>query len=369
VAGKIVLFGATGYTGELTAEALVRGGEKPLLAGRNPRKLDALNHRLGGKLEMAVADVEKEDSIFRLLGRGDVLISCAGPFTKVGDAAVRAAIAAGADYLDSAGEAAFTRRVFDVFGPTAEKAEVGLLTSFGNDWVSGNLAGALALQEAGDAAKRVDIGYFATGGGAGGGFSAGTRAATITQMPDPAFAWRGGHIVQQRAGRKVRRFEVDGRKHSALSVGGTEHYTLPRLAPQLEDVNVYLGWFGRMTRALQVSGAAMSAAFAIPGAKRAYRAVTSPLARGSAGGPSADARAAARSIWIAEAFDGDGKSLAEVRLTGPDAYTLTAELLAWGAAKTRDGKLKRIGALGPVDGFGLEELWKGCEAIGVKRAA
>ena len=54
--------------------------------------------------------------MFALLERGDVLVSTVGPFAKWGEPAVRAAIAARGTYIDSTGEPAFIRRVFDEFG-------------------------------------------------------------------------------------------------------------------------------------------------------------------------------------------------------------------------------------------------------------
>jgi short subunit dehydrogenase-like uncharacterized protein len=56
MAGRIVLFGATGYTGDLTARALVERGTRPVLAARSEAKVRALAEELGG-LEWAVADV------------------------------------------------------------------------------------------------------------------------------------------------------------------------------------------------------------------------------------------------------------------------------------------------------------------------
>ena len=53
---RIVVFGATGYTGRLTAERLVAQGERPVLAGRSEERLAELAERLGG-LEHRVADV------------------------------------------------------------------------------------------------------------------------------------------------------------------------------------------------------------------------------------------------------------------------------------------------------------------------
>ena len=59
---------------------------------------------------------------------------------------------------------------------------MGLLTAMGYDWVPGNLAGALALERAGDAAVRVDTGYFITGDASVGGMSGGTRASTAANL-------------------------------------------------------------------------------------------------------------------------------------------------------------------------------------------
>ena len=91
---RIVVFGATGYTGRLTAERLVADGERPLLAGRSQQRLDELAERLGGGLERRVADVDRPDTVAALLEPGDVLLSTVGPFVRWGEPALRAAIAA-----------------------------------------------------------------------------------------------------------------------------------------------------------------------------------------------------------------------------------------------------------------------------------
>ncbi|MEA2395481.1 MAG: hypothetical protein QOJ82_3372, partial [Solirubrobacteraceae bacterium] len=140
MAGRIVLFGATGYTGELAARALVARGARPVLAARNEARVRALADELGA-LEWAVADVERPDSVGELVTRGDVLVSTVGPFSRWGQPAVQAAVAAGAHYLDSTGEAVFVRDVFERHGLGAQAAGCGLLTAFGYDWVPGNLAG------------------------------------------------------------------------------------------------------------------------------------------------------------------------------------------------------------------------------------
>src|SRR3954464_6643916 len=170
MAGRIVLFGATGYTGRLTAEAFARRGTKPVLAARNAQALEALSSELGGGFETAVADVGRPETVRALVERGDVLLSTVGPFVRYGEPALRAAVDAGAHYLDSTGEGPFIRRVFEEFGARAKQAGCALLTAMAFDWVPGNLAGGLALAEAGEAATNLDIGYFIRGGaGARGG--------------------------------------------------------------------------------------------------------------------------------------------------------------------------------------------------------
>ncbi|MEU2123615.1 NAD(P)H-binding protein [Nocardia niwae] len=87
---KIVLFGATGYTGRLTAEALFARGAAPVLAARNATALQKLAADLGGA-ETAVADVTDPGSVRALVGRGDVLVTTVGPFLRYGGPALAAA--------------------------------------------------------------------------------------------------------------------------------------------------------------------------------------------------------------------------------------------------------------------------------------
>src|SRR5215217_3217892 len=79
VPGRIVLFGATGYTGRLTAEALVNRGLRPVLAARSRDRLESLAADLDPELELAVADTARPESIAALLEPGDALITTVGP--------------------------------------------------------------------------------------------------------------------------------------------------------------------------------------------------------------------------------------------------------------------------------------------------
>ena len=364
MAGRVVLFGATGFTGELTARALVARGAQPLLVGRSAERLQALAAQLGD-LETAVIDATAAgaaDALAALAAPGDALVCTVGPFMRWGETGLRAALAGGAHYIDSTGEPPFIRTVFERFGPEAEQAGCGLLTALGYDYVPGNLAGALALREAGERAVRVDVGYFVSGGG-GAQASGGTRASAAGMLTEPGYAFRGGRLVSERAARHVRAF--DGRP--AISIGGTEQLALPRVHPGLRDVVVWLGWFGPASRPLQALSAATSLATRLPGVRGAIGAVASRAVQGSTGGPDAAARAKARSRIVAIASDAGGRALATVRLKGVNPYDFTGELLAWGALRACAGGLRGVGALGPVDGFGLDELEAGVAEAGIAR--
>jgi short subunit dehydrogenase-like uncharacterized protein len=368
MAGRIVLFGATGYTGRLTAQALVARGATPVLAARNAGSLAELSAELGGGLETAVADVDEPRTVAELVTRGDVLVSTVGPFARWGRPAVEAAVRSGAHYLDSTGESSFIRTVFEEYGPLAAGSGSALLTALGYDWVPGNLAAGLALRDAGDDATRVSVGYYMNGSGMGGS-SGGTRASALGAMIDPSFAFRDGKITTERGAKRVASFDVEGRRLQGVSVGGSEHFALPRSFPHLREVDVYLGVFGPATRAVQAVGAGLSLVTRVPGSRNAIGALVGALVRGSTGGPTPEQRASGGTHVVAVAYAAGGAPLASARVAGASAYTFTGAFLAWAATTALDGGLHGSGALGPVAAFGLDELERGSAEAGMERVA
>jgi short subunit dehydrogenase-like uncharacterized protein len=361
---RIVLFGATGYTGEMTARALVARGAVPILAARSAERLQPLAEELGG-LETRVADVSRPETVRSLVQGRDVLVSTVGPFSRWGAPAIEAAIDAGAVYIDSSGEPAFIRRVFEDYGPRAERTGASLLTAFGYDWVPGNLAGALALSEAGEAATRVRIGYFGQGEA---GSSGGTQASLIGAMLEPSFAFRGGGVRSERIGARVESFDLGSSGGAwAISVGGSEHLTLPRLHPQLQEVDVLLGRPGAYVRFMPAISAVLAAATRVAPARAAFRNLLERQAKGSTGGPDEQARSRTRSTVVAIVYGADGRELSMVKLEGVNSYTFGFEMLAWAASTAAARDVSASGALGPVAAFGLSELQSGVRAAGIER--
>src|SRR6266540_3895340 len=346
---KIVLFGATGYTGRLVAGALVAAGAAPLLAGRDQKRLDALAAGLGG-LETAIADAARPESLRALLEQGDVLVSTVGPFALRGAAALCAAVQAGATYLDSAGEPSFIREVFEVEGPRAAGAgRAALVPAFGYDFVPGNLAGALALRTAGEQAVRIDVGYLLTGRLGLGSASSGTVASIGGLMLEPSFAWRGGRIVAERTAARVGSLPMRGRRRPAVSIGGTEHFALPRIAPSLREVNVYLGGFGQLAPAAPPSTGSTApapSARSTPSAWKPSKPASPP--------PASTAPPRSSAAWAALAVVGAWGEGAAAVVLGGQAVQLRPESLLGHLAQGH--ALLLVGEIGAGVAGGLQQL-------------
>jgi short subunit dehydrogenase-like uncharacterized protein len=361
---RIVVFGATGYTGRLVLAELVALGCRPVVAGRSAPQVEALAAEHGG-LDAAVADATRPGSVRALLEPGDVLVTTVGPYAIYGQAALDAAVDAGAHYLDLAGEAGFVREVFGEAGPRARAAGCALLPGFGFDFVPGNLAGALAARDAGPEATRLDVGYFFLGGTR---FSSGTRATATLTVQQQGHARRGGVLVTRPFAAELRSFSDGARRRPALLFGGTEPLTLPRVAPQLADVTTYLGGFGALTRGVGLAARAAPGLLRLPVMGAGLRAGSRWALRRTGTGPDAAARARGGTLILAVASDAAGRELASVRLDGGDPYSFTGRIMAVGAQRLAVAGAAASGALGPVDALGLDQLEQACAAAGLRRA-
>lgn len=117
----IVLLGATGFAGRLTAEYLARAATPACrwaLAGRNRSKLEAVRRELAevnpacAELPLLDADVDDASSLRTVAESTRVLVTTAGPYVTYGEPVVAACAEAGTDYLDLTGEPEFFDRMY-----------------------------------------------------------------------------------------------------------------------------------------------------------------------------------------------------------------------------------------------------------------
>ena len=104
-----------------------------------------------------------------------------------------------------------------------------------------------------EAATRVDVGYFTTGPMTTDSASGGTAASAVGILLEQGYAWRNGALQPVRTAQKVRAFTLDGQRRSGISLAGSEHLALPRIAPQLDEVSVSISHERHLAAAVAVS--------------------------------------------------------------------------------------------------------------------
>ena len=170
-----MIYGATGYTGELVLAEAVARGERPIVAGRNAERLGALAARF--ELEFRVLGLDDRDALRRGLLDISAVLHCAGPFSWTSAPMVDACLSTGTHYLDITGE-------IDVFesihtrDDEARAAHSVLLPGVGFDVVPTDcLASRLAAELPRPA--RLALAFVAVGGGT----SPGTMKSMVERLP------------------------------------------------------------------------------------------------------------------------------------------------------------------------------------------
>ena len=183
----IVIYGATGFVGKLTAQylATVAGDARVALAGRSTPKLLAVRESLPAAAQswpLIEADAAKPSTLNDLAARTRVVITTVGPYTKYGLPLVAACAAAGTDYADLTGETMFIRESIDLHGKQAADTGARIVHSCGFDSVPSDLTVyALFKRVSEDGAGELAETAFVLRGFAG-GVSGGTAASMLEVM-------------------------------------------------------------------------------------------------------------------------------------------------------------------------------------------
>ena len=140
----IVLYGATGFVGKLTAEYLAKGGSdaRIALAGRSADKLAAVRDTLGDKAqtwELITADTSEPSTLNAMAARTQVVVTTVGPYLRYGLPLVAACAAAGTDYADLTGESIFIRESIDSYHKQAIDTGARIVHSCGFDSIPSDL--------------------------------------------------------------------------------------------------------------------------------------------------------------------------------------------------------------------------------------
>jgi short subunit dehydrogenase-like uncharacterized protein len=207
----LILYGATGFTGELCAQYLAgetgrkQGGRaRPLvwaLAGRDAKKLERvkssleIEEKVSEEPDIIIADANDQQSMQRMTAQTRVVLSTVGPFAKYGTPLIAACVKTGTDYADTTGEAPWVADMIAQYSEQAEKNGALLVNMCGFDSVPSDLGAYLVatyLQQE----KKTNVGRMQ--GYAyvkGGGISGGTIASIINMLEDP----KSGGAAKRRA--------------------------------------------------------------------------------------------------------------------------------------------------------------------------
>jgi short subunit dehydrogenase-like uncharacterized protein len=194
-----MIYGATGYTGELIAREAKSQGKTPILAGRNAAKIIALAREL--KLPSTAFRLEAPSDIVAALRGVRLVLNCAGPFSKTADPLMRACLAGPAHYLDITGEIDVLEGAHR-FDADAKAAGVVLCPGAGFDVVPTDCV-ALMLKKALPEATELALGFELSGRG----MSAGTAKTLVEGLGKTGKIRRAGRIVDCPLGRGSRRID------------------------------------------------------------------------------------------------------------------------------------------------------------------
>ncbi|MGW1799959.1 saccharopine dehydrogenase family protein [Streptomyces sp. NPDC001984] len=179
----IVLFGATGFVGTLTAQYLATHAPEDLrwaIAGRDEGRLEALRERLPGGAGIGVlrADVAEPATLRALAEDARVVASTVGPYIRYGEELVAACADTGTDYLDLTGEPEFVDLMYVRHEARARETGARLLHACGFDSVPHDLGAYFTVQQLPKGVPLTVDGYVSVDAT----FSGGTLASALNQF-------------------------------------------------------------------------------------------------------------------------------------------------------------------------------------------
>ena len=136
----IIVYGSSGFTGQLVAEYLAahyvgQGAPKWAMAGRSLDKLASVREAIGAPADLALikADADDQASLEAMIDQTSSVISTVGPYQLYGSELVALCAASGTDYLDLCGEPVWMRQMIDAHENTAKSSGARIVFSCGFD--------------------------------------------------------------------------------------------------------------------------------------------------------------------------------------------------------------------------------------------
>lgn len=320
----VVIYGATGYTGQLAvAESLARG-LRPILAGRSEGLVRTIAEAHG--LEWRVAALDDAAALERVLAGASVVMHCAGPFARTSRQMSDACLRMRVHYLDITGEIA----VFESLAARdadARAAGVMLLPGVGFDVVPSDCLAA-HLKRRLPSATSLTLAFYG-----GSGVSRGTATTMAENAGSPGAIRRDGRIVPVPPAWRIRTVDFDDKSRLTVTIPWGDVSTAYH-STGIPNIQVFAAVPASSVRALKLSR------YIAPLLRTNWmRARLVAAIRQRPPGPSAERRAGSHAHLFGEVRDDAGR-VAVSRLRTPEGYTLTAMTAVRAAQAVLAGRAK-----------------------------
>jgi short subunit dehydrogenase-like uncharacterized protein len=347
--GRLLIYGATGYTGRLITEAAIERGLDPVLCGRSAGRLAAIADGFGG-LDYRAATLEDETGLDAALGDVDVLLNAAGPFSHTAPRMVQACLRTRTHYLDVSGEVDVLEALSQQ-DRAAREREIMILPGVGFDVVPSDCLAAHVARRAPEAT------WLALGLRGLAFVTRGSYRTLVEQAGRPVRVRREGQLVSVVPGSMRRSFDYGETPRESLAVSWGDVVTAWHTT-SIPNIEVYF-------EAVPAVASMLTSARLFGGLlrTRTARVLLKAQAELLAEGPSAAQREAAEAVIVAEAGDRSGR-LACARLRTPEAYSFTGLTAAAIAERVLCGDW-RAGFRTPAGMFGPDFV---TELPGVRRS-
>lgn len=303
---NFLIYGANGYTGELIARFAAERGVKPVLAGRNAEKIEALAKQY--EMPFRVFDLNDAEKLDAALQETEFVLHCAGPFSITSRPMVEACLRNKRHYTDITGEIA----VFEAMARLDAKAKdagIMIMPGVGFDVVPSDCL-ARHLKNRLPSATNLTLAFYGMGR-----ISHGTQATMTMNVGKGGAVRRNGEITSVPAAYKTREIDFGEVQKTGVTIPwgdvSTAYYSteipnievytvMPESNLKMLKLSRYLGWL-LATKPVQN-----------------YLQKQIP-----AGGPSDEERGKGKTYLWGEASDAEGNKV-EARQQGMEGYTLTA---------------------------------------------
>ena len=332
-----LLYGAYGYTGELIAREAARRGMHPVLAGRNEARLRPLAEELN--LSFQTFSLNDHSSLVEQIDGMEVVLNCAGPFSRTAQPMMDACLAAGPHYLDITGEIDVIEAAAALDAP-AREAGVVLMPAVGFDVVPTDCLAAM-LAERLPSATHLRLALAALPN-----VSPGTGKTMAEMLPSGGRVRQEGKIVRVPLAHQTNSFVFADRRRQCVTmpwgdVASAYHTT------GIENIEVYFAlpkrqikWLQRLRWLLPLAGFAP------------VQAMWKSLIGRSQTGPTDDQRRSQRAQLWGEVQSADGTTRSAT-MTTPNGYALTVET-ALASVEQVLSEAPSPGFLTPAKAFGSE---------------